>query len=92
MINDQPPIPPLRQLYDERCAGGLAVTACYTTKWDVIYLKFYTIHLIEEIDEFFINKILILYIFQSLTVIEYLFLILFVLLLKSQLSEHFTLW
>jgi hypothetical protein len=36
MINDQPPIPPLRQLYDERCAGGLAVTACYTTKWDVI--------------------------------------------------------
>jgi hypothetical protein len=36
MINDQPPIPPLRQLCDERCAGGLAVTACYTTKWDVI--------------------------------------------------------
>ena len=37
MINDQPPIPPLRQLCDERCAGGLAVTACYTTKWDVIH-------------------------------------------------------
>ncbi|WP_395781893.1 hypothetical protein, partial [Aquidulcibacter sp.] len=36
MINDQPPIPPRRQLCDERCAGGLAVTACYTTKWDVI--------------------------------------------------------
>lgn len=35
MINDQPPIPPRRQLCDERCAGGLAVTACYTTKWDV---------------------------------------------------------
>ena len=40
MINDQPPIPPLRQLYDERCAGGLAVTACYTTKWDVILIAF----------------------------------------------------
>ncbi|MFN9612418.1 MAG: MucR family transcriptional regulator, partial [Hyphomonadaceae bacterium] len=27
-----------RQLCDERCAGGLAVTACYTTKWDVTYI------------------------------------------------------
>jgi hypothetical protein len=32
-----PPPPPRRQLCDERCAGGLAVTPCYTTKWDVIH-------------------------------------------------------
>jgi len=31
-----PPPPPRRQLCNERCAGGLAVTACCTTKWDVI--------------------------------------------------------